>query len=52
MMHFLQEKDQALEAEVTEVAAILEIHIQGHVTVNGRLIMEVAKSNQMKVKEK
>ena len=51
-MHFLQGKDRTFAAEITHVAAILEIHVHDHVTVNRRLIIEVTKSNQMKVKEK
>ena len=51
-MHFSQGKDRVLEAEVTHVAAILEIHAKNHVTVNRRLTIKVIKSNQMKIKEK
>ena len=51
-MHFLQGKDRAPEAEVTHVAAILEIHVKDHVTVNHRRTIEVTKTNQMKVNEK
>ena len=52
MMHFLQGKDRAPEAEVTHVAAILDIHVKDHVTLNHRRIIEITKSNQLKVKEK
>ena len=51
-MHFVQGKDRAPEAEVTHVAAIMEIRIKDHLPVNHRRTREATKSNQMKVKEK
>ena len=52
MMHFLQGRDRAPEAEVTRVAAILDIYVKDHVTLNHRRTIEITMSNQMKVKEK